>query len=156
MKLLDAQMDLLESALDEKDPRGAMVAPYKDDIVFALPNIYMGYFIPKDKLKVECKELGRMPFNLKDLDIVEESNRLVETRIEQKRGKVALMQFVFAQDATGPEVWLNARFLKNFKDYTLYQNPAKPKSLILVTEGEDHTPAGIIMPYMFKNENKNN
>ena len=151
MKLLKAQADLLESAINE--PRkGAMVAPYKDGIVFAIPDhASMGYFIPKDKLKVVCKPLDRMPFQQAELDIIEESNRLVETNIEQKLKtvKATIRQFVFAHDMTGEGVWLNAKFLQNFEHYTLYQNPKKPKSLILVTEGEG-TIAGIIMPYNLK------
>ena len=113
MKLLKAQTDLLESALN--GVRGAMVAPFKDDIVFAIPDhASMGYFIPKDKLQVKCRPLDKMPFDQKSLDIISESNRLVETNIECKHEKATLRHFVFAQDMTGDGVWLNAKFLKSF------------------------------------------
>lgn len=163
MKLLKAQTELLASALNSE--RGAMVCPFKDDIVFAIPDhASMGYFIPKDKLMVKCTELSNMPFKERELDIIQEDNRLmetnVETNVELKHETVkqqTFRHFVFANDPTGDGVWCNAKFLKNFEHYTLYQDHSNKRGLLLVVEGENKTLAGIIMPYNIKNQNiKNN
>ena len=131
--------------------KGNRVCAFKvgDDKLFVTPDGYMGYVFPLHMVNFSVDKVSMLEKPLFPLaECVQEENELKitqEFRSEFAFGKRAGRMFR-KLEAPGKAVYVNDVFLRNFQAPRLWQEKEEDLKRIVVTEGRDNVPVGVILP----------
>lgn len=121
----------------------------KDDRLFVTPDGFVGYVFPLHMVNFNTDKVAMLEKPLFPLEeVVQEENELKitqEFRSEFPFGKRTGRMFR-KLEAPGKTVYINDVFLRNFQAPRLWQEKDDCLMRIVVTEGRDNVPVGVILP----------
>lgn len=145
MNIIKAQREIFDAINS-----GGRVSAFgvNDDKVLVTADGYMGYIFARNLINFNQDKISMInpPFTLSDC--VQEGNELKIT--QELRSEYAFGRrngrLIRKLKAPGKVVYVNDAFLKNFQEPRLWQEREESLIRIVVTEGQENVPVGVILP----------